>query len=88
MCAVLSVEFGEHVPGVRLDRLFGDVECGRDLLVRLAERHLPQYVELARGEIVARVGGQDAMTDRRIPMKAQSMSLDRGIGVLFIGYSS
>src|SRR5678816_2352154 len=72
LCAVLRVEFGEHMPDVRLDGLFADVECGSDLLVRLAERHLPQYLELARREIVACVGAQHAITDRRIDERSSA----------------
>lgn len=63
---VLGAELGEHVPDVCLDGLVADVERGGDVPVRLAERQLSQHIELAWSQVVADIGAQYSVADRRI----------------------
>src|SRR3954453_11111786 len=56
LCAVCDAGLGEHVADVGLDRLLGDVELARDLLVRKAAPDQHQHVAFAWSQVVERFG--------------------------------
>src|SRR5919108_4172919 len=50
--AALEAELPQDAAHMRLDRLLGDAEVARDLLVGVAPRQQPQHLDLALGELL------------------------------------